>query len=151
MPIKKPLQIKIYLSHLLLPRGRSYPQFSSICWAHEEEWPNYNIVYLWHEILHILTYNFSGNETILHALIELAVDNELRIQLNKGGDYFIEDGKFIKHKSLRALEEKILPHWQKYLKNKKQNLRQLARSLQKKLGKSNYPSPSFLDHWCGWY
>jgi hypothetical protein len=144
-------KIKVYLSHPLIPKGRCYPEDNVICWAHKEDWNYYNIVYLWHEILHILTYDLNCNEQIMHALIELAIDNELRIQLWKKGEYFKINNSAIGHKNLQSLEKIILPFWQKYLKDKKLNLYKLAKKLEKELGENKFSPPTPFAHWNEWH
>lgn len=81
-------------------------------WGHSEEWPSYSMVYLSHEYLH----DILGESNLEHALIELTADQELRIRLNNGGDYFTCDGKPVGHPYLKNLVEKILPRWRGYLK-----------------------------------
>ncbi len=108
--------VTVLITHPRLRNGTSFPQQNIIGWGHKEEWKNYSTVYLCHELLHILTHNKSKNLTLMHALIELATDNELRIRLNKKGKYF--DVKT--HKFLLKLEKYILPFWEKYLRDGKE-------------------------------
>lgn len=89
-----------------------------IAWGHPEDWPNYSLVYLAHEYLH----NILGKTDLEHAVIELATDNELRIKLNEGGEYFYVDGKLVVHKSLLELEKKLLSDWKKYLSTEDENV-----------------------------
>jgi len=86
---------------------------NKIAWGHNEDWPNYYVVYLWHEILH----SYFSNSEIEHALISFATDEELRIRLN-GGKY----PPFVTHKELFPLMKKILPFWREYINSKKKNL-----------------------------
>ena len=92
-----------------------------IAWGHNEDWPNYATVYLWHEILH----SYLGYSEKEHALIELIADEELRIQLN-GGKYppFV-----VGHKNLEKMKKKLLPQWRKYLKLKNRNIREFLRKV----------------------
>ncbi len=101
-----------------------------IVWGHKEEWPKYHIVYLCHELLHIL-FNPDNdiNQEILHALIELATDNELRIRLHGKGRYFYVGKKYIGHDYLKPFVKNIFPAWERYLSNKKINLKELAKKL----------------------
>jgi len=94
--------------------GGCYLSDSKIVWGHSEDWSNYSLVYLIHEALHAY---FDGSK-LAHALIELVADNELRLRLNRGGNYFVCDGEGVGHEHLRDLEQKILPAWKKYLKQK---------------------------------
>ena len=98
-----------------------------IIWGHRAEWENYHTVYLCHELLHILLEWKDIPPNITHALIELATDNELRIRLHGGGQYFFVGEKSVGHPYLKSLEEKILPFWEKYLRQKKGTARKFAR------------------------
>lgn len=108
-------KISVYVTHPKLYNGLNLPEKNIICWGHPEDWKDYSVVYLCHEILHILTYKKFNDVKIIHALIELAADNELRIRLHKKGDYFRENSYEVGHPSLRNLERKILPLWKEYL------------------------------------
>ncbi len=110
--------IKIYIFHPKTFHGRANFDLKSIAWGHPEDWKNYSTVYLCHELMHILTYKKTKNAMLMHAIIELAMDNELRIRLNKKGKYFKENNISVGHKSLKSLENSILSQWHKFLKNK---------------------------------
>ena len=92
--------------------GGCYLGDGKIFWGHSEDWDNYSLVYLIHEALH----GYLGDNELTHALIELIADNELRIRLNKGREYFKCDGEEVGHNYLRSLEQKLLPTWKTYLK-----------------------------------
>lgn len=113
--------ITVYITHPALRNGVTLSRLNSICWGHPEDWKNYTTVYLCHELLHILTVERRNSE-VMHAIIELACDNELRIRLNSKGEYFNENGKQVGHSELLKIEKKILPHWRKYLKEEKENI-----------------------------
>ncbi|MGB9911517.1 MAG: hypothetical protein ACPLKP_02855 [Microgenomates group bacterium] len=102
----------VYITHPSLKNG-CYLGKNQIAWGHNEDWPNYSVIYLWHEILH----SYFSNSELDHALISLATDEELRVRLN-GGKY----PPFISHKELFPLMRKILPFWREYLISKKKNL-----------------------------
>jgi len=110
-------EISIYITHPKLKNGLTISP-KIIVWGHKEEWPNYSVVYLCHEILH--TMFWGDNSKITHAIIELATDQELRIRLNNSGKYF----EFSTHKNLVNLEKKIFPDWKKYLRDKNLNITQ---------------------------
>ncbi len=93
--------------------GGKYLGNRKIFWGHKEDWENYSMVYLMHEVLH----EYLGNGEIEHAVIELATDNELRIRLNNDGEYFQEGEEKVGHDFLQETEKKLLPHWQEYLKS----------------------------------
>jgi hypothetical protein len=89
-----------------------------IIWGHKEDWPNYSLVYLAHEYLHSM-FSYSDLE---HAVIELITDNELRIRLNKSGEYFTCEGKNVGHASLLEIERKVFTDWQRYLSDNRINI-----------------------------
>lgn len=82
---------------------------NTFVYGHKEEWNNYNMTYISHEILHSLF----GSTDVEHCIIELITDNELRIRLNGNGEYFEITG----HSHLRNMELKMFSYWQEYLKN----------------------------------
>ena len=100
---------------------------NKILFGHSEDWKNYSIVYLAHEALH----SVFGKSDLEHALIELATDNELRIRLNGGGDYFRVGNLEVGHKYLRTLEKEILPDWRKHL-NGNASVNELIQTLKSK-------------------
>jgi len=67
------------------------------------------------------------NSDVLHAAIELLVDNELRIRLNKKGKYF----EYQNHRHLKEIEKKLYPAWKQYLKQDKKNILQFAKKYEK--------------------
>lgn len=113
--------ITVYITHPALRNGVALLRLNAICWGHPEDWKNYTTVYLCHELLHILTIKQRDSE-VMHAIIELACDNELRIRLNGMGEYFNEGGKQVGHSELLKIEKKILLHWRKYLKDDKKDI-----------------------------
>ncbi|NIA02322.1 MAG: hypothetical protein GWP15_02980, partial [Nitrospirae bacterium] len=114
--LKLPNQcIDVYITHPKLKNGFTIDN-NKIAWGHSEDFLNYSTVYLCHELMHILTKH--DNTDVTHAVIELLIDNELRIRLNQFGSYF----QFQGHKHLAELKEKIFPEWQKFLKRDKKNI-----------------------------
>lgn len=97
--------IIVYVTHPSLKNGQ-YMGGNRIGWGHNEDWKNYTTIYLWHEILH----SYFDMKELDHALISLAIDEELRIRLN-GGKY----PPFQAHQRLQPLMKRILPYWKKYL------------------------------------
>ncbi|OQX70906.1 hypothetical protein B6D52_03185 [Candidatus Parcubacteria bacterium 4484_255] len=113
--------LSVCLVHPALCDGRYWRNINIITWGHSEDWQNYTTVYLCHEIMHFLTKDYVGDKKILHALIELACDNELRIRLNQDGKYF-KEGRFrVGHKSLQKIEKQILSQWRQYLQSREKN------------------------------
>jgi len=114
--IKEP--ITVYIFHPKLSEGRAYYKDRVILWGHKELWENYSIVYITHEILHILLGGICKDKIITHALIELATDNELRVRLNPQDTYFVKNGIYQGHEYQRKLVKKIYPSWKNFLKNR---------------------------------
>jgi len=113
----------VYITHPSLKNGQ-YLGENKITLGHNEDWPNYFTIYLWHEILH----SYLGKTDLEHALIQFITDEELRIKLN-GGEY----PPFVGHKNLFPLMERILPFWRKYLKNKSKNIIEFKNNLKNKI------------------
>ncbi len=105
-------EFEIFITHQSLRRGKGLGE-NRIAWGHAEDWPNYTVVYLWHEILH----KYMDNTDLNHSLIELITDYELRRQLG-GPDYppFTEG-----HDYLHPIREKLLPYWKQYLAQDNKN------------------------------
>ena len=117
----------VYLTHPKLKNGMALDK-NIIAWGHPEDFKNYTIVYLCHELMHILT-NLDKSD-VAHAVIELMTDNEIRIKLNKKGKYFENQG----HPNLRNLERKILPDWKDYLKKKDKDIFNFINQMKEKWG-----------------
>jgi hypothetical protein len=107
----------VYVMGDLLSIGRHLGK-QKFAWGHKEDWPNYSLVYLAHEYLHSV---FSSSN-IEHAVIELITDNELRIRLSNGGEYFVCNGESVGHDYLRDIEENLLPKWKEYLLDKDRDI-----------------------------
>lgn len=105
--------------------GGSYLGNYKIFWGHEEDWPNYNIVYLMHEVLHA----FIHKGKYAHEVIELATDNELRIRLNGKGEYFMEGNKKVGHPKQLKKEKELLPKWEEYLKDESTDVYSFIREI----------------------
>ncbi len=101
----------VLVTHPALNQGHN--SNGTICFTHRNDWPNYNTIYLWHELLH----GFIPENDLEHAVIQLITDNELRTILN-GGNYPPFEG----HPYLTKLMELLLPDWQNYLKSKDPNV-----------------------------
>ena len=110
--------ITIYIYHPKLSEGRAYYKDRVILWGHKELWENYSIVYITHEILHILLNGVCKDKNITHALIELATDNELRTKLNPDDVYFTKNGIYQGHEYQKKLVKKIYPDWKRFLRDK---------------------------------
>ncbi|OGM94667.1 hypothetical protein A2524_02065 [Candidatus Wolfebacteria bacterium RIFOXYD12_FULL_48_21] len=122
--------VKVFINHPKTGGGQAYSENNALRWGHSEDWPNYTVVYLAHELMHILTKKQQKTDKTMHSLIELMTDNELRIRLNGEGDYLTIDG----HAYIKELVQKILPIWQDYLagKLKAKNIFELEKYIIKK-------------------
>jgi len=108
------INFKVFLTHPKLLNGK-YLGGARICLGHPEDWQNYSTVYLVHEALHEI---LKDRTHLVHAIIELIADNELRIVLNKKGKYF----EFGGHPDLRKMEKILYPLWKKYLNETQENI-----------------------------
>lgn len=126
--------VDVYIFHPKSFNGNANWRRKTITWGHSEDWKNYSTVYLAHEILHILTSPKMKDHKIMHAIIELATDNELRIRLNGRGDYFKEKNLPVGHRELQSIEKKILPLWEDFLRSdKKENIFSLEARITKRI------------------
>ncbi len=145
-------EIKVYVSHPKLWRGRTYVENNAIAWSHPDEWKNYATVYLWHEIMHHITSGIPVAPHLMHALIELSCDNELRIRLNDSKKYFEENDILMGHKYLAGLNRKLLPDWKKYLKNPNEDIFQFEKRMRKKFHREGLLKPrSKITEWADWH
>lgn len=119
--------IDVFILHPDLQIG-SYMGNNQIEWGNPDLWKNYQSIGLAHEILHVLTEKQVS--WLMHALIYLAIDEELRMRFNNSKEYFKEGTKKTYHKKLIAISRQILPHWKQYLSDKKkQNIIHLYNNL----------------------
>ncbi len=116
-------KFKVFLTHPQLTNG-CYLDDYRICWGHQENWKNYSLVYLVHEALHEI---LKDHDKLVHAVIELVADNQLRIELSKKGKYFDIAG----HTELKNIEKQIYPYWKKYLKDEKMNIFDFLKEIKK--------------------
>lgn len=109
-------KITVYITHPKSHNGKTIDK-NTIAWGHQEDWENYSVVYLCHELLHIMTWpgHFQPRFDILQNLISLTAENELRIRLNKRGKYFKEGKNYVVLPETIPEQKKILPYWKKYL------------------------------------
>ncbi len=135
--------ITIFITHPKLYRGFALPVYNIIGFGYAEDYKNSSTINLCHEILHLMT----KNTRVMHALIELLANNELRIQLNRDGKYFVfQESDETKDSPLhvyvgrmRKFEKKILPFWKEYLKHRNgKNLIDLEKEITKKIKNANH-------------
>ena len=130
--------ITVFITHPKLYRGFALTTHKIIGFGYAEDYKNSSTINLCHEMLHLMT----KNTRVMHALIELLANNELRIQLNKEGKYFVfQESDETKDSPLhtyvnrmRKLEKEILPFWKDYLQNRSgRNLIDLEKEINKKI------------------
>ena len=127
--------VTVIVTHPQFSNGSNIPREKVILWGHPEEWKNYTIVYLCHELLHLLVHKKYSNEEVMHSIIELATDNELRIRLNKKGIYFQEGKMEVGHLALRDFEKRLFRFWKQYLRGsfKAKNIFDFEKEVMRKL------------------
>ncbi|NGX48596.1 MAG: hypothetical protein K940chlam5_00184 [Candidatus Anoxychlamydiales bacterium] len=104
---------KIYITHPNQRNGCNIGD-NTICWGCSGSFEFYDLVYLWHELLH----SYLPHDDISHCVIQLITDNALRQLFNSDQEIF----PLISHKYLDPLMEKIYPYWQEYLKHEDHNI-----------------------------
>jgi hypothetical protein len=111
--LKLDRHFSVYLTHPATPQGFNDLR-GNIFWTYRLDFPNYNTVYLWHEIMHYYIDREQKYSNILrHSIVELLSDVELRQRLN-GGSYL----PLVGHPYLQEAETKLLPSWETYVKQK---------------------------------
>lgn len=83
-----------------------------ICWSYRSDFPHYNTIYMWHEIMHSYLPAVSSDGKVEHAVIELLTDDEMRARFNNS-----IYPPFVGHEELKPLKENLLASWRKYLKS----------------------------------
>lgn len=104
---------KVYITHPNQTTGR-YIGNNTICWGSSGPFEFYDLIYLWHEILH----SYLPPDDISHCVIQFITDNGLRLLLNNDTKTF----PLVGHKYLEPLMNKIYPYWQEYLKQEKHDI-----------------------------
>lgn len=112
----------------------SYLGANTIEWGSADIYPGYQAIGLAHEAMHALTEHLNERATeskkwLLHALIYLAVDEDLRICLFGRPGPFDPGLTSHYHPRLVALARKILPQWRKR-RNDSQGIEQIYKALQ---------------------
>jgi hypothetical protein len=107
-------EIPVYMTHPAIRNGMNY--LGKIFWTYRQDFPNYNTIYLWHEIMHGFIPP-AGHGDAAHVVVQLLTDEELRARLN-GITYPPLEG----HEYLRPLELSLLPAWREYLKQDKKDI-----------------------------
>jgi len=122
--LKLSKNVDIFILHPQLKIG-SFIKDGKIEWGNPDNFPNYQFIGICHEILHLLTEDeFNKNKTqedqwLLHAVIYLAADQELRVRINSS-TYFLPELNKYYHPKLISKATEILPLWKEFLKNRTQ-------------------------------
>lgn len=115
---------EVFFTHPSLRNGW-YIGNHQIAWGCSGEFEYYDVVYLWHEILH----SYFPLDDISHCLIQLIADNGIRLLLNEKEQLF----PLIGHKDSLPLMEVIYPKWEEYLKQPDRNIFQFFNELKASL------------------
>lgn len=107
--------IEVYVLPPSIENG-SFIEGNRIEWGFTEIYEHSNIIGICHEILHVYTPEYASN--LMHAIIFLAAQEELRCKLNGSSEYFSQDGIKTYHDHVIDKQKKILPLWQEFLKSK---------------------------------
>lgn len=114
---------EVFVLHPQMETG-SYMGENVIEWGNPDFYPNYQVIGLCHEFLHAVTekqFNETRNEDekwLLHALIYLSADEELRQKMNGGGEYFPEAITVQYHPRLIETAKSYLPEWKSYIEGR---------------------------------
>ena len=106
------------------PSQKSGTGGNPICWTYRQDFPHYNTVYLWHEIMH----SFIDNSEVGHSVIQFLTDNELRIRFN-GGTY----PPFEAHHYSVPFMDFLIDDWRKYLAESPKDIMQFLKSAEQKV------------------
>lgn len=122
-------EIDVYVIHPDLDNG-SYISGNRIEWGYAEIYPNSNVVGICHEILHVYTQSQASN--LMHALIFLAAQEELRCRINNLHEYFNNNGVKTYHDHIIDEQKRLLGVWNEYLDNNEHTLIDLYDDLSSK-------------------
>jgi len=112
------------------PSQRNGHGGNPIGWTYRQDFPHYNTVYLWHEIMHSFIEADRHADAVVnveHAVIQLLTDNELRVRFN-GGTYPPLEG----HKETVPMMERLLEDWRAYLAGAKKEIMEFLKLAREK-------------------
>jgi hypothetical protein len=135
LPLDRTFQV--FMTHPSVAQG--FNDFrGNIFWTYRLTFPNYNTIYLWHEIMHYYVDNeHKYSESVAHSVVELLADEELRVRLN-GEDYL----PLVGHPHLRQSVTLLLPSWQSYTKQRgKKNINEFIEQADQLLKKNDHKKP----------
>lgn len=116
-------ELEILVTHPNLKNG-GYMGNNRIAWGHNEDFPNYSTVYLWHEVLH----SYFDASDVSHSVIQYLTDNELRVKLNPEDKY----PPFVGHQELVPLMEKMSSDWTNYKNGDNRNINNFVEQMKTK-------------------
>ena len=129
IPERRPV-VAISIVHESCQTGYYNSNNQTICWGHREDgedgFSNYWTIYLCHELLHHLIVHpkekFRWREAdIIHSVIELLADNELKRRLN---DEQTPPYHGIGHRGVESeIRATIFPLWESYLSKEERDIR----------------------------
>lgn len=119
-------QATVLVLHQIIETG-SYIGNNIIEWGNPDLYENYQLIGMCHEFLHVLTekqYNETKTEEdkwLLHSLIYLSADEELRQVINGRDGYFMSGVVERYHPLLIETAKEFLPDWERYIKEQSYN------------------------------
>lgn len=122
-----------FIVHPETHTGRSLHQsrVNAFVWGHYSHFPNYDVIYLIHEMMHSI---FPFNP-IAHTVQELAIDNELRVRLNHGS---YDEKTVVCGIGREKIISLMLPEWRRYLVANTENIFQFIERMEKKFELSRF-------------
>jgi len=118
----------------------SYIGEGVIEWGNPDLYSNYQLIGLCHEYLHSITekqYNETKTEEekwLLHSIIYLSADEELRLKINGDNGYFKSGVVNLYHPLLIKTAEQVLSSWKEYMINHtSENIVELYEKLRKQI------------------
>lgn len=119
--LKLDKDIDVYVTHPNLRNGDCLVKYNIIEWGHHEDWPNYQTVYLWHEVLHsYVETNYAtigyhdGISDFVEGIAESMTDEMLRSKLNNE-----PYEPFVGREELISFKRKLLPMLKSRMKAEK--------------------------------
>jgi hypothetical protein len=135
--LQSSVEATVLVLHQEIETG-SYISDNIIEWGNPDLYDNYQLIGLCHEFLHILTekqYRETKTEDekwLLHSLIYLSADEELRLRVNSDSGYFMSGVVDTYHPLLIETAKKSLTPWKQYIvKRKEKNIIELYEKLRK--------------------
>ena len=116
-------EFTVYIIHPTFGMGMS-SSVGCLFWGCDEKWPNYSVVYLWHEIMH----QYFPYDHLSHVIIQFLTDNELRVRLDTAASYPPFEG----HRYLLPMMEAMQEEWLLYLASENKDIYDFAEKLEER-------------------